>query len=102
MQAIFNGLFKLVLLAAGLVFAASLLFVALLFLLLWALRALWARLTGQPVAAFVLRVNPRDGFGRVFRPGPGDVREPPSPGPGGRLRGPAQDVEDVEVKPPRE
>lgn len=102
MQAIFNLLLKLVLLAAGLVFAASLLVVALLFMLLWGLRALWARLTGQPVVPFVMRVDPRSGFGRVYRPQPSDTSDAPPPPVTGRLRGMQQDVEDVEPKPPRE
>ena len=48
MQTVFNLLLRLVLLFAGFVFAASLLLVAVLFMLLWGLRALWARITGQP------------------------------------------------------
>ena len=67
MQTVFNLLLRLVLLLAGFVFAASLLFVAVLFMLLWGLRALWARITGQPVAPFIMRVDPRTGFGQVFR-----------------------------------
>lgn len=102
MQTVFNLLLRLVLLVAGLVFAASLLFVALLFMLLWGLRALWARMTGQPVAPFIMRVDPRTGFGQVFRGRSGMPQsgEPPRDGPVGRQRLP--DIEDVEAKPPRE
>lgn len=102
MQTVFNVLLRLVLLLAGLVFAASLLFVALLFMLLWGLRALWARMTGQPVAPFIMRVDPRTGFGQVFRGRNGmpQPAEPPRDGPVGRHRLP--DIEDVEAKPPRE
>jgi len=103
MQTVFNLLLRLVLLFAGLLFAASLLFVAVLFMLLWALRALWARLTGQPVAPFIMRMDPRTGFGQVFRGRPGAPRAdgpPQRPGPSGRERLP--DIEDVEAKPPRE
>jgi hypothetical protein len=102
MQMIFSVLLRLVLLAAGLVFAASLLFVAVLLLALWGLRAVWARLTGQPVVPFVMRVDPRTGFGQVFR---GQARVPPvaagDPGPSGRVER-LPDIEDVEIKPPRD
>jgi hypothetical protein len=58
---------RLVLVVAALVFAAAV--VAALFILLsiWLLRSSWARLTGQPVTPFVMRVTPRSGFEQVFR-----------------------------------
>jgi hypothetical protein len=102
MRMIFNVVIRLVLLAAGLVFAASLLFVAVLLLALWGLRALWARLTGQPVVPFVMRVDPRTGFGQVFRGQPRglpDVRG--TGGPHGRAERPL-DIEDAQIKPPRD
>ena len=102
MQAIFNVLLKLVLLVAGLVFAASLLFVAVLFMLLWGLRALWARLTGQPVSPFIMRVDPRTGFGQVFRTRQSQAPMQEDPPSTARLRDRGADIEDVEAKPPRE
>ena len=102
MQAIFNVLLKLILLVAGLVFAASLLFVAVLFMLLWGLRAVWARLTGQPVAPFIMRVDPRGGFGQVFRPRSAQPSAEEAPSPVARLRERGADIEDVEAKPPRD
>jgi hypothetical protein len=102
MQAIFNVLLKLIMLVAGLVFAASLLFVAVLFMLLWGLRALWARLTGQPVSPFIMRVDPRSGFGQVFRARPGSAPAQEAPPPVARLRERLPDIEDVEAKPPRD
>ncbi|MDD5029223.1 MAG: hypothetical protein PHH58_06960, partial [Rhodoferax sp.] len=45
------------LLLAGLVFAASVLVVAFLVLMLWLLRALWSKLTGQPVSPWTFQVN---------------------------------------------
>lgn len=102
MQAIFNVLLKLVLLAAGLVFAASLLFVAVLFMALWGLRAVWAWMTGQPLAPFTMRVDPRTGFGQVFRARAQPRRSEEAPTPAARLRGRSDDIEDVEAKPPRE
>lgn len=67
-KTIFNVLFRLVLLFAGLVFMASLLLAALLMLGLWLLQALWARLTGQPVRAWTFRVNPQATWNRFYRP----------------------------------
>ena len=102
MNAVFKLIFRLLLLAVGLVFAASLLLVALLFLALWGLRAVWARLTGQPVLPFVWRVDPRTGFGAVFRARPGAAPAPQTAAttPLGRRLLP--DIEDVDVKPPRD
>lgn len=45
------------LLLAGLVFFASLLAAGLLVLILWLLRALWAKVTGQPVSPWTFQVN---------------------------------------------
>jgi hypothetical protein len=88
---------RLVLLSAGLVFAASLVVVATALLALWGVRYLWARLTGKPVAPMVFRVDPRAGFGRVYR---GEARSPfgaPRPR-GGSNAEAAADVTDVVVK----
>ena len=102
MNTVFKLLMRLVLLAAGLVFAASLLFVAVLFLALWALRAAWARLSGKPVAPFVWRVDARTGFGSVFRARSGTATATDA-GPTVPLaRRQLPDIEDVEVKVPRD
>lgn len=45
---------RIVLLLTGLVFFLSLMAVATLLALAWGLRALWARMTGQPVAPWVM------------------------------------------------
>jgi len=92
MQALLNFLIRLVLLAAGLVFAASLAVAVVLGLALWTLRQGWARLTGRPVTPFVMRVDPRGGFDRM-------ARRAPAAKPHAREIG---DVTDVEAKPPRE
>lgn len=99
-----SGFFlRLVLLVAGLVFALSLLLAACVLLLLWGLRAVWARLTGQPVVPFVMRMDPRSGFTHVFRDR--QERPPPTPheptGPAAR-RAHLDDVTDVEIKELRE
>ena len=45
------------LLLAGLVFFASLLAAGLVVLIIWLMRALWAKLTGQPVSPWTFQVN---------------------------------------------
>lgn len=94
MQTVLSFLVRLVLLAAGLVFAASLLVALAFFAVFWALRYGWARLTGRPVAPFVMHINPRAGFGRVYRPGPSQAADEPA-------RRDLADVTDVEIKEPR-
>nr|WP_315190154.1 hypothetical protein [uncultured Albidiferax sp.] len=58
-------LVRAVVLAMGLVFAACLLVVVFALAVLWGLRALWAKLTGQPLTPWVMRVNPRTGWTRA-------------------------------------
>ena len=60
-------LLRILLVVAGLIFAASLMLVMLILLIVWALRALWFKLTGRVVTPFVMRMNPRAGFEQVFR-----------------------------------
>lgn len=92
---------RAVLVAMGLVFVASLLVVVVVLASLWALRALWARLTGRPVTPWVMRVNPGAEWNRVFRAGERG-RDGAAPGgtspsrPGREL----QDVTDVQIKEP--
>jgi hypothetical protein len=99
MSKVFVFLLRLVLLLAGLLFAASLVVVALLLLALWGLRYLWARLTGQPVLPFVMRVDPRGSFNRMYRAG-----RATSAGQSGQSTAGARDsladVTDVEPKHP--
>lgn len=87
-------LLRLVLLAAGLVFAASLAVVFVIVLTLWLLRAGWARLTGRAVMPFVVRMHPRDGFAAYRRAGARSRTPRADAGPLGRLG----DVTDVEPK----
>jgi hypothetical protein len=77
MPALMNLLLRLVLLAAGLVFAASLAFLLLVGLALWSVRAVVARLLGRPVSPFVVRVHPRQAFRKPARrfPTGGDVTD---------------------------
>ena len=89
-------LLRLFLLAAGLLFAASLTVAAVLLFALWGVRAVWARLTGRPVVPFVIRIDPRGGFERMYRRAPQGSRTPRADAvrPGSR----AGDVTDVELK----
>lgn len=73
MKTIFNVMFRVVLLLAGLVFMTSLLLAALMMMGVWLMQALWARLTGQPVRAWTFRVNPQATWNRFYRP-PGSGR----------------------------
>lgn len=100
MQYILGFLLRIVLLLAGLVVAASIALAVLLLLSFWGLRMVWAKLTGQPMAPFVMRFNPRSGFDQVFRARQGgrmaSARDAPV-APRDRLA----DVTDVQPKPPR-
>ncbi|MCE3272310.1 MAG: hypothetical protein K0S57_2707 [Ramlibacter sp.] len=76
MQTILRLFLRLVLLAAGLVFAASVLAMSVLLLALWGARVVWFRLTGRPTVPFVMRFGPREAFRRAYRaPSDGDVIE---------------------------
>lgn len=94
---------RIVLVVFALVFAASLLVVVMLLAAAWGLRAAWARLTGRPVAPWVMRVNPGAGWNSVFKAGdrwqPG-ARSPAESAPAQRERD-LIDVTDVQVKETR-
>ncbi|MES2633943.1 MAG: hypothetical protein V4669_13295 [Pseudomonadota bacterium] len=67
MTTLISFLLRVLLLVAGLASAAVIALGAVVVLALWATRALWARLTGRPSNPFVFRVNPRQGFERMYR-----------------------------------
>ena len=67
MPTLLSFLLRLFLVAAGLLFAASLAVAFVLMLGVWSVRAGWAKLTGRPVAPFIIRINPRAGFRRMYR-----------------------------------
>jgi flagellar biosynthesis protein FlhB len=67
MPALLNLILRAILLLAGLVFAASLAVAFVLLLVGWTLRAGWAKLTGRPVTPFIVRIDPRRGFERMYR-----------------------------------
>jgi hypothetical protein len=92
-----NFLLRLFLLAAGLLFAVSAGLAALLMVGFWGARAVWGRLTGKPVAPFIVRIDPRRGFDAMYRGTTGDASRTPradSVGAGRRI----SDVTDVEPK----
>lgn len=66
---LFRIALRLLLLAVGLVFFAGLLALLLTFAAIWGVRALWAKLTGQPVTPWVMRVDPRTGWSRFAQRG---------------------------------
>jgi hypothetical protein len=93
MHIIIRFLVRILLIVAGLIFAASLMVLMLVLLALWCARAVWCKLTGQPVNPFAMRMGPRAGFDQVFRQaerGGGAVRKTPA--------GDMYDVTDVEAK----
>lgn len=101
---------RAVLVLAGLVFFLSLLAVAMVLACLWALRALWARLTGKPVSPWAyMRVDPRHGWNTVYRSAQrwspqagGAESEPPAGRRGGRVLAGADEVTDVQPREVRE
>jgi hypothetical protein len=97
MQTLFYFLIRLVLLAAASVFAASLALIAAVLMALWGARALWCKLTGQPINPFAVRMSPRTGFGNVFRTPAGRPAPAGSP-PSKRKSTSLDDVTDVEAK----
>ena len=100
MPTLVTFLLRLVLLAAGLVFAASLAAVVMLVVALWGIRYVWARLTGRPVSPFIVRIDPRAGFTRMYRrAGQGTAATQAQPVRPDRRE--ICDVTDVEPKPPR-
>lgn len=103
MNTVLSWTLRLVGLAAGLLFAASLVAVALVVILLWVIGAIWSRLTGRPVSPFVVRIDPRSGFNRMYRARGGSpfAQEPPAPSPSPR-HGRLADVTDVEPKQARD
>jgi hypothetical protein len=97
MPVFMNFLLRIFLLAAGLVFAISAGIAALLMLAIWGVRAVWARLTGQAISPFIVRINPRQGFDAMYRRSEGESRTPRADSvvqPGRKI----PDVTDVEPK----
>ena len=89
------------LLLAGLVFFASLMAAGLLVLILWLLRALWAKLTGQPVSPWTFQVN-RQAVWRRFNQGGFGQSGRAAPSPDNVVDAEVTDVTEVtDVEPKR-
>lgn len=89
---------RVAMLMAGLIFFASVLAMALILLGVWLLRAVWAKLTGQPVNPWKFQVDRQSMWNRFYRP-PGSMQ-----GQGAAQRRDDTDVIDVEpkaIKPPQ-
>ncbi len=96
--ALMGFILRLGLLLAGLVFVATILLLAGLMLVLWMLRALWAKLTGQPVSPWTFQAHRMADWQRFYRGArrPGDAQDPQaSTTAKDRQQG---DVVDVEIK----
>jgi hypothetical protein len=92
-----NLLFRIVVVAAGLVFAASLAVAFVLMLGVWSVRFAWAKLTGRPVMPFIVRIDPRRGFEQMYRRAGEASRTPRADSVHGSRN--IGDVTDVEPKP---
>jgi hypothetical protein len=82
---------------AGLVFAMTMLVLAGMLLALWLLRALWAKLTGRPVAAWDFQMHRQANWQRFYRnkaeADTGPPAQPTAPRPSS-----GDDVTDVRIK----
>ena len=58
---------RLIVIAGGVVVFLSVLAAAMLLALIWGVRAVWARLTGQPVMPWAMKMDPRSGWSTVYR-----------------------------------
>lgn len=96
-------LLQVALLIAGLVVAASIVVAFAVLAVVFGLRLLWGRITGRPVTAFGLGLDPSGSWRRYRAWQQTTTRRAPrgasddSP-PGARTRDASQDVEDVQIK----
>jgi hypothetical protein len=67
MPTFLSFLLRLFLLAGGLLLAASLGVAFVLMVTVWGVRSAWGKLTGRPVMPFMMRIDPRAGFDRMYR-----------------------------------
>ena len=98
---------QVVLLMAGLVVAAGIFVAVAVLAVVFGLRVLWARITGKPVIAFGMGIDPSGSWRRYRDWQQQATRRGPRAAPGAESSGPRDakpDVEDVQVKelrPPR-
>jgi len=67
MRKVLGFFVRVAMVLAGLVFLVSLLLAALVMLALWSLRAIWARLTGRPVAQWTFHIDRQAVWKRFYR-----------------------------------
>ncbi len=96
-------LLQLALLIAGLVVAASIVVAFAVLAVVFGLRLLWARITGRPITAFGVGIDPSGSWRRYRDWQQTTTRRAPRGAPedtpaGARARDASQDVEDVQVK----
>lgn len=98
---------RLIVIAGAVVVFLSVLAAAMLLALIWGARALWAKITGQPVMPWSMRVDPRSGWSTVYKStarwsAPRDASSGDDQGSRGSLRGaglrPSPDVTDVQPR----
>ena len=58
---------RLIVIASGVVVFLCVLAAAMLLALVWGARAVWARITGQPVMPWAMKLDPRSGWSTVYR-----------------------------------
>ncbi len=98
MGRIVNFVIRVILVLAGLVFVASALLAALMVLALWSLRALWARLTGQPVQPWAFQFDRQAIWNRFYRGAGQGQRPSQAQQPNQAARRDDPDIIDVEPK----
>jgi hypothetical protein len=96
MSTLLSFLLRLFLIAVGLLFAASMALAFAFMLAVWGVRAAWYRLTGRPVMPFIIRIDPRRGFERMYRGTEAGSRRPRADSVQPRRK--IVDVTDVEPK----
>lgn len=89
---------RLGLLLAGLVFVVTILMVAGLLLVLWMLRAMWAKLTGQPVSPWRFQMHRQANWQRFYRGQSNPSAVEPEPAGESSPRRLDADVTDVKIK----
>lgn len=98
MQTVLILVLRLIFVAAGLIFAASMAVAFVVMAGLWALRAAWAKITGQALKPFVMGADLREGFERMYRRSTQGSRTPRADAV--RSGRPAGDATDVEYREP--
>ncbi|MDB5881342.1 MAG: hypothetical protein JWP43_1220 [Ramlibacter sp.] len=101
MPTFLSFLLRVFLVAGGLLFAASLAVLVVLMAGIWGVRSAWATLTGRPVMPFMMRIDPRAGFDRMYRR-PVESRASRTPRADAvHPQANAADITDVEARSPR-